>query len=375
MHSSSSSSSDAAAAAAVMLAATHEVDGTAAQPVSAHAADAQLIRVACQEQQWLARESDDDNDTRGSGSRANGFAVVTPPATYPDLQASPVTLSTSAHSSSGGGSTSSSSKRRPARALDGDDSCGEVTSATGGSKGAHVRPSLAALEALLVPGSTWSEDAAGGGFVCGGRGSDDDSTLEAAAQAEHTDRAARKQQQAQQLGEVEEEQEQQQGHGAHSAQHVLAADAPQQAWGAHQAGAVGACDAPAPAASGDPASSTLARTQQLLQQSNAAFAHNRFAEAACGYQAALDVLEGGSGGGAPQLGGDAAQRLLWLKCSLNLACAHLRQGHLHQCVAACDSLLEGERERLRWLHGCASHALGGSLFVCVVHTLPCQSRV
>lgn len=33
--------------------------------------------------------------------------------------------------------------------------------------------------------------------------------------------------------------------------------------------------------------------------------------------------------------------LLWIKCSLNLACCHFRQGLYRACVAQCDSLLEG----------------------------------
>jgi hypothetical protein len=34
--------------------------------------------------------------------------------------------------------------------------------------------------------------------------------------------------------------------------------------------------------------------------------------------------------------------LLWMKCSLNLACCRLRQGNYRQCLAECDALKEGE---------------------------------
>jgi hypothetical protein len=86
-------------------------------------------------------------------------------------------------------------------------------------------------------------------------------------------------------------------------------------------------------ASQDSADTHSPVAQQLLQRGNAAFMTGSYAAAAQAYQAALDAL-----GSAP---GDEQQRLLWLKLSLNLACCHLRRGHLRHCVAACDSLLEG----------------------------------
>lgn len=125
----------------------------------------------------------------------------------------------------------------------------------------------------------------------------------------------------------------------------------------------------------------------LLQAGNTAFTAGRFPAAAKLYQAALDALRdlgaasaaaaaaapGGKEGAvevqrkgttaaAWAVGSTAAQEalqqegqqeekdegvVLWLKCSLNLACCYLRQGHLRQCVAQCDGLIEGERERLQ----------------------------
>ncbi|WIA23141.1 hypothetical protein OEZ86_010039 [Tetradesmus obliquus] len=53
------------------------------------------------------------------------------------------------------------------------------------------------------------------------------------------------------------------------------------------------------------------------------------------YAKALDSL----GGSIVQTTSEAGV-LLWIKCSLNLACCHLRLGQFKQCVALCDSLLE-----------------------------------
>jgi hypothetical protein len=56
------------------------------------------------------------------------------------------------------------------------------------------------------------------------------------------------------------------------------------------------------------------------------------------YAKALDSL-----GGSIAATSSEAGVLLWIKCSLNLACCHLRLGQFKQCVALCDGLLDGEQ--------------------------------
>jgi hypothetical protein len=108
----------------------------------------------------------------------------------------------------------------------------------------------------------------------------------------------------------------------------------------------------------------------LLQAGNAAYTAGRYAAAAKTYQAAMDVLQdrgvvlaghaaaakamsrnssgniaaaaAAAAAAGEEEGGGEEGMLLWLKCSLNLACCHFRLGHYRQCVAQCDSLLEGE---------------------------------
>jgi tetratricopeptide (TPR) repeat protein len=119
----------------------------------------------------------------------------------------------------------------------------------------------------------------------------------------------------------------------------------------------------------DGCSERFAEGYALLQAGNAAYTAGRYAAAAKVYQAAMDVLQDSGVAVGPattaaaaaaaaaakeceQAAGTAAAAaaddseaeeglLLWLKCSLNLACCHFRLGHYRQCVAQCDGLLEG----------------------------------
>jgi tetratricopeptide (TPR) repeat protein len=79
-----------------------------------------------------------------------------------------------------------------------------------------------------------------------------------------------------------------------------------------------------------------AAAEALLAQGNTAYTAGKYSPAVQCYAKALDSL----GGSIAQTSSEAGV-LLWIKCSLNLACCHLRLGQFKQCVALCDGLLEG----------------------------------
>jgi tetratricopeptide (TPR) repeat protein len=101
------------------------------------------------------------------------------------------------------------------------------------------------------------------------------------------------------------------------------------------------------ASSAVPANTPEAAAEALLAQGNTAYTAGRYSPAVQCYAKALDSL----GGSIAQTTSEAGV-LLWIKCSLNLACCHLRLGQFKQCVALCDSLLEGEQQWSRAVAYC-----------------------
>jgi tetratricopeptide (TPR) repeat protein len=103
-----------------------------------------------------------------------------------------------------------------------------------------------------------------------------------------------------------------------------------------------ATTASADASSFAQASTPEAAAEALLAQGNAAYTAGKYSPAVQCYAKAL-----GSLGGSIAATTSEAGVLLWIKCSLNLACCHLRLGQFKQCVALCDNLLEGEQWHAR----------------------------
>jgi tetratricopeptide (TPR) repeat protein len=81
-----------------------------------------------------------------------------------------------------------------------------------------------------------------------------------------------------------------------------------------------------------------AAAEALLAEGNTAYTAGKYSTAVTCYAKALDSL-----GGSIAATSSEAGVLLWIKCSLNLACCHLRLGQFKQCVALCDGLLDGEQ--------------------------------
>jgi hypothetical protein len=86
-----------------------------------------------------------------------------------------------------------------------------------------------------------------------------------------------------------------------------------------------------------------AAAEALLCAGNADYRCGNYHTAAASYTAAIERLGGTTCGMLPQQAViEPNLMLLWMKCSLNLACCRLRQGNYRQCLAECDALKEGE---------------------------------